>query len=84
MCRFFLVWLHPGWSKTTRRLLPPTDLDCTTLPASLSTRPPPSCLSPCLPEAECGSGNGTVRAQGSACGRLTISSSRHSLLSITF
>ncbi|KAI9534968.1 Actin- protein 3 [Dissostichus eleginoides] len=35
-------------------------------------------------EAKCGSGNGTVRAWGSACGRLCISSSRHSLLSITF
>ncbi|KAI3356578.1 hypothetical protein L3Q82_017775 [Scortum barcoo] len=34
--------------------------------------------SPCLPAAECGSGRGSVRAQGSACGRLFRSSSRHS------
>ncbi|KAG7215749.1 hypothetical protein INR49_021970 [Caranx melampygus] len=40
--------------------------------------------SPCLLEAECGSGNGTVRAQGSACERLARSSRRHSLLSIKF
>lgn len=57
---------------------------CEAPPSSRSTRPPPSCLPPRLPEAECGSGDGTVRAQGSACGRLTTSSGRHRLLSIQF